>query len=88
MKAIFALILDCAGTLRSNSYRITCQIRGKPNSAMSKLITELSRRIYSFGQCGETGRQAPQDNEDDGTARTSFERGVNIKERQSVCTLA
>ena len=39
--------------LYSNVYRISCQIRGRLNSAMSKLITELSQRM-NLGNCGET----------------------------------
>ncbi len=40
-------------TLRGDSHRITHQIRGKLNSAMSKPITELNQRM-NLGNCGET----------------------------------
>ena len=62
MKAILGLIIAAigvyigvglipnfnTGTLNSNVHRITCQIRGKLNSEMSKLITELSREAHNL----------------------------------------
>jgi hypothetical protein len=44
--------------LESNLHRITLQIRGNLNLVKGMVIAELSRKLNTFGQCGETRRSA------------------------------
>ena len=57
--------------LKSNLHRISCQIRGSLNSVMSMVIAELSKKVYPFGQCVETRRQA-SDKMDGGIVQSSL----------------
>jgi hypothetical protein len=55
---VFAAMRKIVVALKSNLHRITHQIRGSLNSAMSKVIAELSRRFVNLWACGETRRCA------------------------------
>lgn len=76
MKAILAIIIENAVTLGSNLYRIICQIRGKLNLEIGKLIAELTQRM-NLVKCGETRWQTSLEG-DDGIVRTFTEKWSQI----------